>query len=73
MSPRLLLDPQSWNRYVANLIVCIVSFLSGVAGDNPLLCLLQLHDNMKAIEFVDKITDDVKKKVDDIFGALAFA
>ena len=36
------------------------------------LFTLQLHENMKAIEFVDKITDDIKKKVDDIIGPLAF-
>lgn len=34
--------------------------------------MLQLEDNLKALEFIDKITDDVKKEIDDIVGDLAW-
>lgn len=32
----------------------------------------QLEDNLKALNFIDKITDDVKKEIDDIVGDLAW-
>ena len=34
--------------------------------------LLQIRDNLKAIDVLDKMTDEVKKEIDDIVGELGW-
>lgn len=33
---------------------------------------LQIRDNLKAIDVLDKMTDEVKKEIDDIVGELGW-